>query len=87
MSEDLNINKSCLSRSMGNLSNSSSDHSAHNNTSSQQISPIARELGAILKVCTSHHGPLHPRSFLRVLMMAFNDKLSGDKGNHGQDKG
>ena len=41
-----------LSRSMGNLSNSSSDHSGHNATPSQQVSPIARELGAILKVTT-----------------------------------
>ena len=39
-----------LSRSLGNLSNSSSDHSGHNPTPGQQISPIARELGAILKV-------------------------------------
>merc|ERR1711872_577941 len=37
-------------RSMGNLSNSSSDHSGHNATPSQQVSPIARELGAILKI-------------------------------------
>ena len=36
-------------RSMGNLSSSSSDHSAVAGTAATQYSPIHRELGAILK--------------------------------------
>ena len=64
-------------RSMGNLSNSSSDQSGHRtqgpgDLGGGQYSPIHRELGAILKAETSgpdipHHGPDNPPDYFDKL--------------------
>ena len=70
-----------LSRSLGNLSNSSSDHSGHNPTPSQQISPIARELGAILKVSvgTKYNGGGYNIMINGQEIKVITDKIKDDE--------